>query len=99
MSFAQDVTIRAALALSREELGEKIRADEVKRGFSIIDQARWLDPNDWDRWTIVTQDGRRIRLVALSARNPRTGAFTRLIDRIVCEKVDAPFPVVQTYRA
>jgi hypothetical protein len=80
------MTIRSALALSREELGEKIRQGEVKCGFSIVTEARWLDPDDWDRWTIISQDGNRIRLVALSARQPHTGAFTRLIDRIICDR-------------
>jgi len=87
MNLATEVTIRSALALSREELGDKIKATEVAQGFSIVETARWLDPEDWDRWTIVSQDHRRIRLVALSARIPYSGAFTRLIDRIVCEQM------------
>jgi hypothetical protein len=87
MNFAQEVTIRSALALSREELGMQIRAREVAQGFSIVDAARWLDPDEWDRWTIVSQDGFRIRLVALSARYPHTGAFNRLIDRIVAHEL------------
>jgi hypothetical protein len=85
MNFATEMTVRAALALSREELGDKIRAREVNCGYSIITQARWLDPEDWDRWTIVSQDDRRIRLVALQATVPYSGAFTRLIDRIITE--------------
>jgi hypothetical protein len=85
MNFATEVTIKSALALSREELGEQIKATERAQGFTIVETARWLDPEDWDRWTIVSQDCRRIRLVALSARIPYSGAFTRLIDRIVCE--------------
>jgi len=87
MNFATEMTIRSALALSREELGEQIKAKERAQGFAIVETARWLDPEDWDRWTIVSQDRLRIRLVALSARLPYTGAFTRLIDRIVCEEM------------
>ena len=83
--FATDVAVRSALALSREEMGEKLRANEVKMGFSVITEARWLSDDDWDRWTIVTQDKNRIRLVALSARKPGTGAFGRLIDKIMRE--------------
>jgi hypothetical protein len=87
MNFAQEVTIRSALALSREELGQQLRASEVAQGFSIVTEARWLDPDEWDRWTIVSQDGFRIRLVALSARHPHTGAFNRLIDRITANEL------------
>ena len=85
MNFATEVTIRSALAMSREELGAQIKAKEVMMGFSIIEEARWLDPDDWDRWTIVSQDGKRIRLVSLSARNPYTGAFTKLVNNILAE--------------
>lgn len=87
MDFKTEVTIRSALALSRSELGDQIRAREVAQGHSIIGQACWLDPEEWDHWTIVSQDGLRIRLVALSARYPHTGAFTRLIDRIIVHKL------------
>lgn len=85
MNFSQEMTVRSALALSREELGDKLRIGEVRMGFSIITQARWLSDEDWDQWTIVSQDGKRIRLVALSARVPGSGAFTRLIDKITRE--------------
>lgn len=87
MNFATEATIRSALALSKEELGEKIKASERAQGFTIVEAARWLDPEDWDRWTIVSQDRLRIRLVALSARIPYSGAFTRLIERIVREQM------------
>lgn len=87
MNFATEVTIRSALALSREELGAKLRSHEVAQGFSIVSEARWLDPAEWDRWTIVSQDGFRIRLVALSAVYPHTGAFNRLIDRITAHEL------------
>lgn len=87
MEFKSIVTISSALALSREELGAKIRADEVAQGYSIIEQACWLDPDEWSRWTIVSQDGFRIRLVALEALHPHTGAFNRLIDRIIAHEL------------
>lgn len=87
MDFKTEITIRSALALSRSELGDKLKASEVAQGFSIVTQARWLDPDEWDRWTIVSQDGFRIRLVALSAVHPHTGAFNRLIDRIVAHEM------------
>jgi len=83
--FATEVAVRSALALSKEEMGDKLRANEVLMGFSVVTEARWFNEDDWDRWTIITQDKNRIRLVALSARNPGTGAFTRLIDKIMRE--------------
>ena len=87
MDLRTEITIRSALALSRSELGDKIRSLEVAQGFNIITQACWLDPEEWDRWTVVSQDGYRIRLVALSAVHPHTGAFTRLIDRIIVHRL------------
>jgi hypothetical protein len=91
MEFRSVVSISAALALSREELGAQIHAREVAQGFSIVTEARWFDPDEWDRWTIISQDGFRIRLVALSAAHPHTGAFKRLVERINGDKM---IPVV-----
>lgn len=82
---AHEATIRAALALSPQELGDKIRASEVALGFSVIAQARWLDPEEWTARCIISQDNRRIRLVALEARHPHTGAFGRLVEKIMKE--------------
>lgn len=82
MNFATDVYIRSTMALTRDELGDKMRECEVLQGFTIVSEAKWLERADWDQWTIVSQDSRRIRLVALSARQPGKGAFTRLIAEI-----------------
>jgi hypothetical protein len=82
MNFATEAYIRSMVALPREEIGDRMRMCEVRQGFSIVSEAQWLDWNDWDRWTIISQDQKRVRLVALQAKNPGTGAFTRLIDAI-----------------
>jgi hypothetical protein len=73
--------IREVMGLSRAELGERMRSTELEQGFTIVD-AQWIDWNDWMESTIITQDGKRIRLVALEAREPGKGAFTRLIAKI-----------------
>jgi hypothetical protein len=86
MNFATEMTLRSALALSPSEFGDQRKAAELALGYSIIAQARWLDPGEWTKECIVTQDDRRIRLVALQARCPHTGAFTRLIENIIMER-------------
>ena len=67
---------------SQNEIGNRLRGFELMMGHSIISEADWLNPLDWTRRTIVSQDRHRIRLVAMEARQPGTGAFTRLIDAI-----------------
>ena len=74
--------VERVAAMSREELGDLMRQDEVLQGFQIISQAKWLDWNDWDRHTIISMDHNRVRLVALQAKVPGQGAFTRLIDAL-----------------
>jgi hypothetical protein len=66
----------------RSIMGERMRSTEREQGFTIVTAAPWLDPNDWTPATIIAADGKRIRLVALEAKNPGHGAFTRLIAKI-----------------
>lgn len=68
--------------MSREQLGDEMRADEIRQGFSIVSDAQWLDWNEWDAATIISQDTKRVRLVALQAKQQGKGAFTRLVNGI-----------------
>jgi len=82
MNFATDMYIRSMMNLSREEIGQRMVTAELAQGFQIVTEAEWLDWDDWTEWTIISQDGDRIRLVAIEARRPKTGAFTKLIRQI-----------------
>lgn len=82
MNFATEIYVRSLTAMSRQEIGAAMIARERDQGFSIILDAIWFDQNDWDAATIITQDGKRIRLVALQAKIPGQGAFNRLVRRI-----------------
>jgi hypothetical protein len=57
----------------------QLLATEVRHGHERIISADWLDWADWSTDTIITRDGSRVRLVLLNARQPRRGAFTRLM--------------------
>ena len=77
MNFAQDALINTLAASTRDEIGERLRSGERAQGFTLVSDALWLDWGDWDRHTIISQDGKRIRLVALQAKVTGQGAFTR----------------------
>lgn len=82
VTFADHMQIVSAAMLSRADLGERMRDIEREQGFRIVEFAAWFDRDDWTDATIISQDGRRIRLVALEARTPCSGAMTRLIEKI-----------------
>ena len=85
MNFATEMYVRSIAGMSRAEIGERMRQTERLQGFTIVTSAKWLDWSDWDKATIISQDGKRIRLVALQAKIPHQGAFTRLIQRIFAQ--------------
>jgi len=75
--------VEAAMADDRP-IPEILREAETKRGFQIAKTRGgfWLPEADWHEDTVaslVRLDGRRaLRLVLAVARNPGTGAFSRL---------------------
>jgi hypothetical protein len=72
---------------------DRIRADEVAQGFTLVDEAPWLVKEDWTE-IVASLDGPRVRLVLLDARYPGQGAFTRLIARIAgCNRGLSPVVV------
>jgi hypothetical protein len=66
---------------------------ETDRGFEIVPvgSVEWLSPYIWQRSSVVSRDGNRIRLVLLEAQRQKQGAFTRLVDDI---QVEGLIPVV-----
>jgi hypothetical protein len=73
----------------RRASGENLIRYEMEQGHEIVSPQWWGE--DWTHRTIISQDGDRIRLIALEAKNPHSGAFTRLIENILRRRL---FPVV-----
>lgn len=71
-----------------------IKRGEISKGYEIVNpgQYRWF--NCWEFYdAILSKDGRAIRIVAVIAKNPGTGAFSRLVSGICAEGLK---PVVVT---
>jgi hypothetical protein len=87
MSFAAGLYAQSLLSMSNADIGEQMRKGERAQGFAIVQEAPWLDWDDWTAKTIISVDGRHVRLVALEAREQGHGAFTRLIGKIQAAKL------------
>lgn len=83
MNFATEMYVRSLMNLSREEIGQRMITTELAQGFRIVTAADWLDWDDWSDYSIISIDEDRVRLVALEAKKPGSGAFTRLIGKII----------------
>jgi hypothetical protein len=63
-----------------------MRRHEVARGHELVlpGTTPWLPAADWDPGIVVSITGRRrVRIVAIYARQPGTGAFSRMVDGIL----------------
>lgn len=58
-----------------------LRAMEVMRGhrWVRVGSVPWLPSSDWHEHDCISLDGDEVRLVAIAARKPGTGAFRKLI--------------------
>jgi hypothetical protein len=65
----------------REAAGQNLFMFEMQLGTRIVSR-QWCDP-DWTDRTIISQHGDQIRLVALEAKRPLTGAMGRLVEKIL----------------
>ena len=81
MDFAKEWYVRTLAQKSRQELHDIMKQGETEQGFTIVDSAKWFDPDDWQT-PLISQDNRRVRLVLLEAKKPHTGQFTKLISEI-----------------
>lgn len=79
--------------LSGKPMWQIMRDAELKRGFTPVPvgSVRWLPLADWGAHDLVSLNGDEVRIVAIGARRPGTGAFTRLIIAIMAENL---MPVV-----
>lgn len=60
-----------------------MKDDEQRIGFRPVESAEWLNAADWHDGFVISFNKPTVRIVAIMARAPGTGAFSRLIDGIV----------------
>jgi hypothetical protein len=64
----------------------RVRQIEEQRGHHVLPVGITVpflfDAADWQPDSVVSLDGRRVRIVLVSARQPGSGALTRLVQRI-----------------
>jgi hypothetical protein len=94
-----------ALAADREQFFEAIlrcleagpsdslKRGESERGYTPLSpgDVPWFPAADWHPKDTISLDGKRVRIVAIIARNEATGAFSRMITGIAKENL---LPVV-----
>ncbi len=64
---------------------EIMRMDEQDAGYTVVlpgDQP-WFVADDWQGSDVVSMNGNEVRIVAILAKHPGTGAFRRMVDGIV----------------
>lgn len=61
-----------------------MRADEIKAGRRVVKpgEEAWFPAADWHHSNVVSVEGDTVRLIAIWALNPGTGAFRRLVASI-----------------
>lgn len=61
-----------------------IAEDEATHGRVVIRPggSPWLPESDWEPGTVCSINGKQIRLILLHAKNPGTGAFTRMVSAL-----------------
>lgn len=64
---------------------QMIRADEVAAGHRVVlpGEEPWFNADEWSPDCAVSIDRRRVRLILIVAKRPGTGAFPRLVARIL----------------
>lgn len=62
-----------------------IRSDETDAGHRVIlpGDEPWFSADEWSPDCVVSLDRRRVRLILIVAQTPGSGAFTRLVARIL----------------
>ena len=88
--MASPQTVSEALArLQTMSPADAMKSDERERGFGlyVIGQRSWFLPRDWREDAVVSFDRERgeVRIIAIEAKNPGQGAFTRMVRGIMAE--------------
>lgn len=79
-----------------------MRRAEQARGYApvFLGDVPWFSADDWRADPVVSLDGKRVRIMAIWAKSPCTGAFGRLIDGILSAGlipiVISPFPAMRS---
>lgn len=64
---------------------EVMREDEEDAGYTTVlpGSEPWLSADDWDESIVVSRSKKEVRLIALMAKHPGSGAFTRTVNGII----------------
>lgn len=70
--------------MAAKPIHEIMRDDERERGHRIVvpGEVAWLPADDWHHTVVVSIAGDKVRLIAILANRPGTGAFRRLVSAI-----------------
>jgi hypothetical protein len=75
--------------LSGDDPAAMLRETEVAKGYRLVPvgSVSWLPAEDWGKDDVVTTNGIEVRLVAIKAKQPRNGAFTRLLAALLAARL------------
>lgn len=70
---------------SGKPMHEIMRANEREAGFSVVvpGERSWLSADDWHPTVVVSTAGKEVRLVAILANRPGSGALRRTVKSIM----------------
>lgn len=71
--------------LEQMPMHEIMRQDERDAGYTVVlpGEQPWFSADDWRGTDVVSMNGKEVRIVAILAERPGTGAFRRMVDGIV----------------
>jgi hypothetical protein len=83
-SDAEQVMAAFNRLMAGDDPAAMMREAEVHKGYRLVPvgSVRWLSLEDWGANNVVSTDGHEVRLVAIGAKRPHTGAFKRLVAAI-----------------
>lgn len=87
--------------LQTKPIHEIMRQNERDAGYEPVlpGTAPWFSARDWRPTDVVSTDGKIVRIVAICARKPGSGAFRRMVNGIVAAGLEPvviePFPVME----
>lgn len=81
MSMSRQQVIDTIMRAIADGPGNCMRDAEAERGNVVLrpGDVAWLSPKDWPDDIVVSQRGDEIRIVALCAKHPHSGSFSRLV--------------------
>lgn len=95
MAITADQVEALLTKMARQPIWQIMREEEEARGWTVVlpGSVPWFPAADWHATDVVSRKGNEVRIVAILARRPHTGAFRRMVDGIIAAGLA---PVVST---